>query len=115
MKFYLDEDLPPDIAELLRKQGVDAVSAHEAGNAQRPDQEQLAFAAQEERAIVTRDARHFIVLSQEAIRRQTPHAGIIICPPSMRESEISAIADALIRVATRYPEGLGEYDVVYLD
>ena len=62
---------------------------------------------------MTRDARHFIVLSQEAVRRQAPHAGIILCPRSIRGSEFRAIADALIRVAERYPAGLGGYDVVY--
>lgn len=114
MKFYLDADLAPKVAELLRKQGFDAVSALEAGNAQLSDPEQLAFAAREGRSLVTRDARHFIVISQEAIRRQVPHAGIIVCPPSARGSEFGAIAEALIRVANQYPDGLGGYDVIYL-
>ena len=29
MKFYLDEDLSPKIADMLRKDGVDCISAHE--------------------------------------------------------------------------------------
>ena len=31
MKFYLDEDLSPKIAVILRKNGIDALSVHEAG------------------------------------------------------------------------------------
>ena len=114
MKFYLDEDLSPRIAENLRKRGVDALSAHDMGNIQLSDREQLAFVAREGRCLVTRNARHFVVLSQEAIARQEPHAGILLCSPSLRGSEVRAIADALARVAKRFPKGLGGYDVLYL-
>lgn len=114
MKFYLDEDLSPRIARALRRKGVDAVSAHEVGNLQCSDREQLAYAAREGRCLVTRNARHFVPLSREAIRRQQPHAGIVLCPPSFRGSEIQAIVAALIQVVKRYPEGLGGYDVLFL-
>jgi len=114
VKFYLDEDLSPKIAQRLRKRGIDAVSAFEVGNLQFSDREQLAYAAGERRCLVTRNARHFIVLAQEAIRRQAPHAGIILCSQSMCGFEVKSIADALIRVANQFPEGLGEFDVLYL-
>jgi predicted nuclease of predicted toxin-antitoxin system len=114
VKFYLDEDLSPRIAEWLRKRGIDAVSVFEVGNVQISDREQLAYAAREGRCLVTRNVRHFVVLSQEAVRRQEPHAGIILCPASIRGFEIRAIAAALIRVVKRFPEGLGGYDVLYL-
>jgi hypothetical protein len=32
----------------------------------------------------------------------------------MRGFEVEGIADALIRVAKRFPGGLGEFDVLYL-
>lgn len=114
MKFYLDEDLSPRIAEGLRKRGIDALSAHDVGNVQLSDRDQLAFAGREGRCLVTRNARHFVVLSQEAIAHQEPHAGIILCPPRLRGFEIRAIADALSRLAKRFPKGLGGYDVLYL-
>ncbi len=114
MKFYLDEDLSPQIAERLRKRGINAVSAFEVGNVQLSDREQLAYAAQGGRCLVTRNVRHFILLAQEAIRRQQPHAGIILCPPSIRGFETGAIVAALTRLAKRFPRGLGDYDVLYL-
>lgn len=114
MKFYLDEDISPKIAERLRKKGIDAVSAIEIGNLQLSDREQLACAAREGRSLVTRNVRHFIILAQEAIRRQEPHAGIVLCPQSMQGFEVKGTTDALARVAKRFPEGLGEFDVVYL-
>lgn len=114
MKFYLDADLSPRIAELLRRQGFDAVSAHEVGKPRIPDKEQLAFAAQQDRCLVTRNSRDFLDLSREAVSGKVPHAGIILCPPSIRGSEYRAIADALTRVASLYPGGLGGYDLLYL-
>jgi predicted nuclease of predicted toxin-antitoxin system len=43
MKFYLDEDLSPKIAQILRKNGIDTLSAHEAGMLEASDRKQLAF------------------------------------------------------------------------
>lgn len=114
MKFYLDEDLSPQVAERLRKRGIDAVSAFEAGNVQLSDREQLAYAAQGGRCLVTRSVRHFVLLAQEAIRRQQPHAGIILCPPSIRGFETRIMVDSLTRLTKQFPRGLGEYDVLYL-
>ena len=114
MKFYLDEDLSPRIAESLRKKGINALSAHDVGNVQLSDREQLAYAARESRCLVTRNARHFVVLSQEAIAHQEPHAGIILCSPRRRGVEIRAIVDALARVAKQCPKGLGPYDVLFI-
>lgn len=114
MKFYLDEDLSPRIAEALRRHRLDAVSAHEAGNHGIADREQLAFARGQQRCLVTRNGRHFVELAREAIQRQQPHAGIVICPSRVRGDEVGRIAVALTRLAERYPEGLGDYDVVFL-
>lgn len=115
MKVYLDENLTPRIAELLRRRGIDAVSAYEVGNNQLSDAAQLAYAAQHGRCLVTMNIRHFVPLAQNAIQRQAPHAGILLCPSILRGSEISAIAAAIARVARRFPRGLGEYDVLYLE
>lgn len=114
MKLYLDEDLSPRIAERLRKQGIDAISAIEVGNIQFSDREQLAFATRAGRSLVSRNARHFIVLTRNAIQRQEPHAGIILCPPSIRGSEATQIVSRLVRLAKRFPKGLEGYDHVYL-
>jgi hypothetical protein len=64
--------------------------------------------------MVTRNVRHFRALGDDRIRSQTPHAGIILCPASLRGSEYRVIADALVQLARRYAKGLGEYDVVFL-
>ena len=114
MRFYLDEDLSPKITKALRRKGIDATSAHEAGNTQVSDSEQLAYAAGEGRCLVTRNARHFIMLSREAINRQQPHAGILLCSPRLTGAEFFSITRRLTQIAEQYPRGLGPYDIFYL-
>ncbi|MFC2172410.1 DUF5615 family PIN-like protein [Acidobacteriota bacterium] len=113
MKIYLDEDLSPEIARALRKKGIDAISAHDAGNTGLTDAEQLAFAAQEGRCLVTRNARHFILLARSAVRQHESHAGILICSPRLTGSEFATIANRLSKIAMRYRDGLGSYDILY--
>ncbi|RPI03487.1 MAG: hypothetical protein EHM71_14550 [Zetaproteobacteria bacterium] len=114
MRLYLDEDLSPQIAWRLRKVGVDAVSAIEVGNIQLSDREQLRYSTAEGRALVTRNVRHFIVLAHDAIARQEPHAGIVLCPSRLRGFEIAKIVTALRRIVQQHPAGAGPFDVLYL-
>ena len=63
MKLYLDEDISPKICVILRKKGMDAVSAHETGMLGASDVEQLSYAAAEGRALETRNRDEFITLT----------------------------------------------------
>ena len=54
MKVYLDEDLSPLIATLVRKRDIDARTAYEVGNVQLDDRAQLAYATREGRACAFR-------------------------------------------------------------
>ena len=114
MKFYLDEDPAPAIAVALRKQAIDAVSAHEVGRIGLRDAEQLAFAAYQGRCLVSANARDFARLGRDAIDQGGPHAGIVLCPPRIHTQNVGIVVKALLEIAKRYPAGLGEYDVVYL-
>ena len=106
MKVYLDEDLSPAIAELLRQKRIDAITALEAGNVQLNDRGQLAYATREGRAIITANVVDFIELAHEAVATNTEHAGIILVPSSFRGDEFQAIADAIFETAKPYPTGL---------
>jgi predicted nuclease of predicted toxin-antitoxin system len=114
MRLYLDEDLSPRIAVALRRRGIDAVSAHEVGNTQRSDAEQLAYATRSRRALVTRNARHFLTLAHAAVERQTPHAGIVLCPPSLCGVELRVLVRRLAAVVAHHAAGLDAYDVIWL-
>ena len=106
MKVYLDEDLSPAIAALLRQHGMDATTAQEVGKVQLDDRAQLAYAAQEGRAIVTANVIDFIELAHEAVATNREHAGILLVPSSFRGDEFQAIADAIIEAVKPYRTGL---------
>jgi len=104
--FYLDENLSPRIAEMLRARGLDAVSAHEVpGNTQLDDRSQLLYAASARRASVTCDIDDFAELTGEFIATNREHAGIVLVPPSFRTDDFAAIAAAVELVARDHPGG----------
>lgn len=106
MKVYLDEDLSPAIAELLRQHGMDATSAQEVGNVQLDDHAQLTYATREGRAIVTANVVDFIELAHAAVASNTEHAGIVLVPSSARGDEFQAIAAGIVEALKPYHGGL---------
>lgn len=106
MRIYLDEDLSPSIALLLRQHDVDATSTHEVGNSQLQDRAQLEYATREGRAIVTTNVVDFLRLARDAVATNTRHAGIVLVPSSFRGDEYQAIADAIVDELQPYPQGL---------
>ena len=75
---YTDEDVTADLAPALRLRGYRAQSTAEAGNAEMSDEAQLTYAAEQGMAILTYNARHFIVLAHTWSLVGREHAGMII-------------------------------------
>ena len=113
MKFYLDEDLSPKIAQILRKNGVDALSCHEVGMVGASDLEQLEFAAREKRCLVTRNRNDFIKLTLQFFNDHRPHYGVLIVP-SIPGDQFARIARLLKAFASRHLSGLEPYSVDFL-
>ena len=114
MKLYLDEDISPKVAVILRKKGMDALSAHETGMLEASDEEQLAFAAADERAMVTRNRDDFITLTVQFFESLKPHNGLIIVPHTIPGSEFSKLAALLVKFSKQYPKGLEPYTIEFL-
>jgi hypothetical protein len=114
MKFYLDEDLSPKIADILRKNGVDARSAHEIGAVEASDLQQLEFAAKEKRCLVTRNRDDFIKLIIRFFNDHRPHHGIVIIPYTIPGDRFSRMAVLLKAFASNHPSGLAPYTIAFL-
>lgn len=114
MKYYLDEDLSPKIAELLRKQNVDCTSAHEVGMLQESDAEQLKFSARNRRCLVTRNRDDFIRLTVQFFNEHLPHYGVLIIPNTIPGDQFSRIANALSGYARIHPGGMQSYTIDFL-
>ncbi len=80
VKLYTNELVNPALAVELRKRGYDAMSCHTAGrsNQRIPDWDQLAYAADNRRAILTNNIRDFIPLDGDWKLQGRSHAGIVI-------------------------------------
>lgn len=114
MKFYLDENMSPKIAQIARRLGIDAVSAHDVSMTGTTDAEQLDFAARQERCLVTFNRDDFIELSRMYLDAGRAHFGVIIVPYTFRGDEFRQTAKALVAFASRNPKGLPSYAVAFL-
>lgn len=83
VSFYLDEHIAYAVAVGLRRRGVDAVTAAEAGLLGAPDEDILAWAKAEQRVIFTHDD-DFLRLHSSGVS----HAGIVFALQGMRIGEV---------------------------
>ena len=114
MKFYLDEDLDPQVAVILRKSGHPAVSTQEAGNRGAGDEAQLLYAAELGAALVTRNRNDFIALTMQFLDQGRKHAGVVIVPRSIPADDPGILAKSLARLSSDRPAGLPPYAVIFL-
>jgi len=94
IRLYTDEMINPVLASALRRQGYDAESCHEAGRSRQglSDEQQLAYAAQTGRAILTYDIGDYYGLEHDWKAAGRTHAGIILSP------EIGELGELIRRV-----------------
>lgn len=78
IKLYLDEDVDPLLAQVLRDREVDCLSTREADRRGLSDADQLAFAISEGRAILTFNVKDFVRLAREYHDSGRHHPGIIV-------------------------------------
>ena len=121
MRFLVDMNLPPAMADWLRSEGHDAVHVREIGLAQLPDREVFTRAAEDGRIVVTFDldfgemvgladaAGSGVVLLRLRLARQNHlrarlRAAIAEAGPALQAGAIVLVEDARVRIR-RMPPG----------
>ncbi len=114
MKYYLDEDISPKVAHILKNHQVDVVSTHDVNMTQASDRAQLEYAASAGRAMVTRNRNDFIRLTVQFFNDLRPHFGVLIIPYSVPGDKFRRMADALKKYASQHPSGMEPYTIDFL-
>lgn len=74
----LDEDVRPLLAEVLRQRGYDAVHVLEIDRGGYSDNDQLDYASNHGRTLLTHNIRDFLVLDQAYRSQGREHCGILL-------------------------------------
>jgi len=77
-RLHLNEQISPRLAGQLRKYGFDVTSTLELGMVEADDDEQLAYAASQQRAIVTFNHKDFATLHAQYVAEGRDHWGIVL-------------------------------------
>ena len=80
IRLYIDEDVTDLLARILRSRGYDALGTREAGKGGNTDREQIAFAIQEKRAILTFNVQEYTTYATEYYENDIHHYGFILSP-----------------------------------
>ena len=78
IELYIDEDVDVLVADLLHARGCDALTTRDARRLHATDEDQLMFAAGEQRALLTHNRADFEALHQVYRESGRHHAGILI-------------------------------------
>lgn len=76
---YLDEDaMSRGLVAALRSRGIDVMAASDAGMVQRPDEEHLAYASSQGRALFSYNMRHYMAIHTKFLNQGKTHQGLIL-------------------------------------
>ena len=78
MKLSVDADITRKLARALCERGYGVLSAHEAGNADASDLEQMAFAVTENHALLTCNSGDFTAIFEDYWYADRTHNGVIV-------------------------------------
>jgi hypothetical protein len=94
---YLDADVYPDLVTSLRAEGFDVISALDIGHDVWDDEKQLAYAAENRRAILTFNTKHFVPLATKWYDEKRDHYGIIVS----EQLDVGEVMRRLLRLLDR--------------
>ena len=110
IRLLLDEHIDPRVSQALRRNGIDAIVLRDYGDGSllgSPDEETLAAATSDLRALVTFDLRTIPPLLRRLAEIGTPHGGVVLVSVrTVIPNDVRRLTRLLCRLAERFPEGL---------
>jgi predicted nuclease of predicted toxin-antitoxin system len=107
-RLYCDEDVGSSIVDWLRKYGFDIQTARDAGrdNQKLRDEDQLTFATENDRILVTHNGRDFFEISRRWAAQGRPYSGVIV----VAQRHSWEIQEALQRFFDERSDGLAFHE-----
>jgi hypothetical protein len=100
--FFIDENLPPAIAEIMRTVGIPATAVVDEKRQGLSDEEQLRYAASWQLALVTANVADYVELARQWAAQGHEHAGLVLVSTKrFPRRDTRAIARALRLLAAR--------------
>lgn len=97
-RLYLDENLSLAVAGILRSRRYDVQRVQDAGMVGRSDLDQLLFATDHGRCLISQNIADFVALHTASVRQDRPHGGIVLVAHDPRPS---VVASKLLRCLAR--------------
>ena len=94
---YIDECIAPLLADLLKKEGWDAISAHHIGFLGKDDMTQLLRAIQLDKVFITSDKKDFFNLAKSVSNK-----GIILVSRHIKLDNCAIFAKNISKLLNRY-------------
>lgn len=120
MRFLLDENIHPKVAEAAWEFDLDVASVHDLRRRGLSDREHLTYAAAQERVMVTRNRADYVYLTREFYHAGQAHSGVLLVEPNIPPDQPEMLARSLRRWAQAHAYqdeedvGFGAYHVDYL-
>jgi hypothetical protein len=105
IELYMDEDVDVVVADFIRARGFSVTTTRDAGQLGNTDAEQLAYAAREQKALVSHNRRHFESLARTYLAEGRSHPGIILAtrhPPYEIARRLLLILNNVTAAELRY-------------
>lgn len=78
LRFYLDEDVDIALASALNNRGADSITTLKTENTGNTDLQQLIYAKEQNRILITHNIKDFILLHKEFTEAKREHSGIAL-------------------------------------
>jgi len=110
IKLFLDEDVHAVLSTILQKRGFDVEHAQEVEKKGMSDAEQLAYASQQQRCLMSFNVKDYVLLHNDYVKQGLEHCGIIVS----KQLPIGETLRRILSVLQSYPSDFLKNRLLFL-